>query len=128
MAKVLDAPPWWGYSKEHGWVVLDRTLPSNKSGLVADFFFCQCSDASTFVDKRSKWVAPFYVYASIYISSLQPPESEAAAADFQALKDRWPEFQAAIIQQYQEWEGEKLQKEHDRVAVEGNRRVVKVRK
>ena len=128
MAKLLDAPPWWGYSKVHGWVVLDRTLPSNKSGLVADFFFCRCNDGSTYVDRRSKWVAPHYVYASIYISSLEPSESEAAALDYQLLKARWPEFQAEIIKQYRELEDVRLQKEHDRVAVEGNRRIVKVRR
>ncbi|MCX7109763.1 MAG: hypothetical protein WCI11_01730 [Candidatus Methylumidiphilus sp.] len=128
MAKVVDAPPWWGYSKVHGWVVLDRTLPSNKSGLVADFFFCRCSDCSTFVDKRSKWVAPHYVYASIYISSLGSPDSDAAAADYQQFKARWPEFQSVITKQYGEREGERLQKEHERVAVEGNRRIVKVRR
>ncbi len=128
MAKVLDAPPWWGYSKEHGWVVLDRTLPSNKSGLVADFFFCQCSDSTTFIDKRSKWVAPHYIYASIYISSLPPSESEVASADYQGFKARWPEFQAAIIKDYGQRESERLQQEHDRVALEGNRKVVKVRR
>jgi hypothetical protein len=128
MAKILDAPPWWGYSKEHGWVVLDRTLPSNKSGLVADFFFCRCSDGSTFIDKRCKWVAPHYIYASIYISSLETAESEAATADYQSFKARWPEFQAAIIKQYEEREDQLLQKEHARVAVEGNRRIVKVRR
>ena len=128
MPKVLDSPPWWGYSKDHGWVVLDRTLPSNKSGLVADFFFCRCSDSSTYLDKRSKWQAPHYVYASIYISSLEPSESEAAALDYQLLKARWPEFQAEIIKQYRELEGVRLQKEHERVAVEGNRRIVKVRR
>ena len=128
MAKLLDAPPWWGYSKEHGWVVLDRTLPSNKSGLVADFFFCQCSDCTTFVDKRSKWVAPHYIYASIYISSLGPAESEAATADYLSFKARWPEFQSAIIKDYEQREADRLQKEHERVAVEGNRRVVKVRR
>jgi hypothetical protein len=112
MAKVLDAPPWWGYSKQHGWVVLDRTLPSNKSGLVADFFFLRCSDCTTFVDKRSKWLAPHYIYASVYISSLEPAESEVAAADYQMLKARWPEFQAEIIKQYGEMEGEQMQKEH----------------
>ena len=128
MPKVLDSPPWWGYSKDHGWVVLDRTLPSNKSGLVADFFFCRCRDSSTYLDKRSKWQAPHYVYASIYISSLEPSESEAAALDYQLLKARWPEFQAEIIKQYMELEDVRLQKEHDRVAVEGNRRIVKVRR
>jgi len=128
MAKSLDAPPWWGYSKEHGWVVLDRTLPSNKSGLVADFFFCRCHDASTFVDKRSKWVAPYYIYASKYISSLDAIEGEAASAEFQQFKSRWPEFQDAITRQYGEMEDQKLQREHERVAIEGNRRVVKVRR
>ena len=128
MAKILDAPPWWGYSKQHGWVVLDRTLPSNKSGLIADFFFCRCSDSSTFVDKRSKWLAPHYIYASVYISSLDAHESEVAAADYQLLKARWPEFQAEIIKQYREMEGEQMQREHERVLLEGNKRIVKVRR
>ncbi|MFZ4704326.1 MAG: hypothetical protein ACOYMG_30150 [Candidatus Methylumidiphilus sp.] len=128
MAESLDAPPWWGYSKVHGWVVMDRSLPGNKSGLCDNFFFCRCNDASTFVDKRSKWVAPNYVYASKYISSLNAPESEVASAEFLQFKARWPEFHAAINQQYKEMEEAKLQREHERVAIEGNRKVVKVRR
>jgi hypothetical protein len=127
MAKTFDSPPWWGYSKEHGWVVLDRTIPANISGLVADFFFCRCSDAVAFVDKRSRWVAPHYIYASIYISSLPPEESEAALAEYKQFKDRWPEFQAEIGRQYQEREAEQLQLAQERVLAQGPKRVVKVR-
>ena len=128
MPKIVDSPPWWGYSKEHGWVVLDRTIPANKSGLIADFFFCRCSDSVTFLDKRSKWVAPHYIYASIYISSLASPESEAAAEEYKLLKSRWTEFQTVIINQYRDREAERLQSEHQRVLLEGNKRIVKVRR
>jgi len=128
MAKTFDSPPWWGYSKEHGWVVLDRTIPANKSGLIADFLFCRCSDSLTFIDKRSRWVAPHYVYASIYLGSLAPPESEAAAEEFKRLKERWPAFQAEIDRQYKEREAERLHREHERVLSEGAKRVVKVRR
>jgi len=127
MAKTFDSPPWWGYSKEHGWVVLDRTVPANKSGLIADFFFCRCRDSVTFIDKRSRWVAPHYIYASIYIGSLAPPESETAAEEYKQFKARWPEFQSEIDRQYKEREAERLQVEQERVLAEGPKRVVKAR-
>jgi len=128
VTKLLGDPPWWGYSNVHGWVVLDRTIPANKSGLIADFLFCRCSDSVTFIDKRSRWVAPHYIYASIYIGSLAPSESEAAAAEYNQLKARWPEFQEEISQQYKLREDERLQLERERVLREGAKRVVKVRR
>jgi hypothetical protein len=128
MAKLLDDPPWWGYSKLHGWVVLDRTIPANKSGLIMDFLFCRCHDSVTFIDKRSNWAAPRYIYASTYISSLPPVESEAATVEFNRIKALWPEFQAEINKQYQAREDERLQNERERVLKEGAKRVVKVRR
>lgn len=128
MVKILDSPPWWGYSKEHGWVVLDRTIPANKSGLSADFLFFRCSDSVTFIDKRSRWAAPHYIYASIYIGSLPLSESEAAAAEYQRFKTRWTEFQAEIGNQCQERETAHRQTEHERILREGNKKVVKVRR
>ena len=87
---------WWGYSKEHGWVVLDRRIPCNTPGLKVDLLFLRCRDATTFSVKRETWNAPLYTYAPNYIRDLGPPESVEAAAEFEDLKARWPEFEREI--------------------------------
>lgn len=87
---------WWGYSKEHGWVVLDRRIPCNTPGLKVDLLFLRCRDATTFSVSRETWNAPLYTYAPNYIRDLVPPGSVEATAELEALKVRWPEFEREI--------------------------------
>ena len=94
--------PWWGYSKEHGWVVLDRSIPWNVPSLKVDLLFLRCRDATTFLEKRELWVPPRYRFAPNYIGELASPDGEAAAAEFAKLKLRWPEFEREIQLVYQE--------------------------
>lgn len=95
---------WWGYSKEHGWVVLDQSIPSNAPGIEDDLLFFRCRDATTFVEEREKWSAPLYVFAPNYLRGLTPPESVEAAADLEALKSLWPQFRREIQREHREAE------------------------
>jgi hypothetical protein len=87
---------WWGYSKEHGWVVLDRRVPTNVPTLKSDLLFLRCDDATTFYAKREKWNPPAYKFAPNHLRDLAPEALEEAAAEFEALKARWPEFEQEI--------------------------------
>jgi hypothetical protein len=118
MNKVLEIPPWWGYSSEHGWVVIDRMIPPNRSDRSQDFLFFRCRDSVTFFDRRSRWVAPRYIYASTYLSSLAPPESEQAALEYGTFKARWAEFEAEIRRQFEIIESDRQQAELERVRSE----------
>ena len=87
---------WWGYSKEHGWVVLDRSVPSNVPGRKTDLLFLRCRDATIYTEKRERWVSPAYEFAPNYIRDLPPVAVDAVAAELEALKERWPEFEREI--------------------------------
>jgi hypothetical protein len=87
---------WWGHSKEHGWVILDRRIPSNAPGLKVDLLFLRCRDAMMFGAKRESWNPPLYQFAPNYIRELADPASDEAAAELEALKARWPEFELEI--------------------------------
>jgi hypothetical protein len=113
---------WWGYSKEHGWVVLDRSISSNRPGVRGDLLFFRCRDSTTFLAKRSSWQAPGYTFAKNYLRGLAPEESAQAAAELEALEFRWPEFEQEIGRQQREaaaraeaarLEAERLQQQHE---------------
>jgi hypothetical protein len=93
---------WWGYSKEHGWVVLDRSISSNRPGVKGDLLFFRCRDSTTFLAKRAAWEVPAYTFARNYLRGLAPEESALAAAELEALESRWPEFEVEIGRQQQE--------------------------
>ena len=87
---------WWGYSKEHGWVVLDRTIPCNAPGLKVDLLFLRCRDVTIYSEKREHWIPPRYRFAPNHILELASPDSDAAAVELAKLKIRWPEFEREI--------------------------------
>lgn len=90
---------WWGYSKEHGWVVLDRTVETKSTGPNEQLEFFRFRDESTFLEMRKNWNPPAYSFAPNYLRDLPPEqaaESEAALAD---AKARWPDLQRALRQQ-----------------------------
>ena len=91
-----EAVPWWGYSKEHGWVVLDRTIPCNAPGIRVDLLFLRCRDVKTFSEKREHWIPPRYRFAPNYIRELGSSGADAAAVELAELKVRWPEFEREI--------------------------------
>jgi len=95
---------WWGYSKEHGWVVLDRSIASNAPGIKADLLFVRCRDTVVVRVERESWVPPAYRFAPNYIKALTPAAAEEATAELEALKLRWPEFEREIQRDVRETE------------------------
>jgi len=95
---------WWGYSNEHGWVVLDRRIPCNVPGLKIDLLFLRCRDAKTLGVKREHWTPPAYRFAPNYIRALAPAEAEAATAELEGFKVQWPEFEREIQREWRESE------------------------
>jgi len=100
-ASITHDDQWWGYNKEHGWVVLDRSLDINKPGLKEHLFFLRCKDKTTFEARRDSWKAPLYVYAPKHLLALGPELAAEASAVLEGLKARWPELQEEIQKQYQ---------------------------
>jgi hypothetical protein len=96
---------WWGYSKEHGWVVLDRRVPANAPGIKTDLLFVRCQDATIVGVKRESWNPPSYKFAPNYLRELAPPASDEAAAELEGFKVRWPEFEREIQRECRETEG-----------------------
>lgn len=95
---------WWGHSKEHGWVVLDRRLPTNAPGLRENLLFFRCRDSTTYIEKRKNWNPPSYSFAPNYIRDLPPALSADAAAALEAFQSLWPEFERQIQQEHRETE------------------------
>jgi len=91
---------WWGYSRTHGWVVLDREVACNSPDKLSDLLFIRCSDAETYFEPRNRWDRPEYNLDSIYIASLPPKRRESAAHTLAEFKKRWPEFKAAVSAGY----------------------------
>jgi hypothetical protein len=106
---------WWGYSKEHGWVVLDRTTEGNASGPNQVLSFFRFRDSTVFDETRKNWVPPLYIFAPNYIRALPPAESATAAAEWDECKARWPELQRQAKQKQLEADAKV---EAERVALE----------
>ena len=111
---------WWGHSKEHGWVVLDRTIASNEPGHKDNLMFFRCRDSTTYIEKRKNWNPPSYSFAPNYLRGLPPELVEEATAAFEAVQSHWPEYQAQMLEEIREVEeraeaerseAEKLQKD-----------------
>jgi hypothetical protein len=93
---------WWGYSKEHGWVVLDRRIPCNAPGIKKDLLFLRCRDSIIFDVKRESWSPPLYRFAPNYLRDLAPAASDEAAAELEAYQLQWPEFERELQRECRE--------------------------
>ena len=93
---------WWGYNKEHGWVVLDRRIPCNAPGLKKDLLFLRCRDSNIFDVKRESWNPPLYKFAPNYLRDLTPPASDEAAAELEAYTLQWPDFERELQRECRE--------------------------
>ena len=87
---------WWGFSTQHGWVVLDRSIPSNAPGLRDDLLFFRFKDSTTFFEKREKWNPPLYRFAPNHIRDLAADEAAEATAELEAFKAQWPAAQEGL--------------------------------
>jgi hypothetical protein len=92
---------WWGHSKEHGWVVLDRTISSNEPGHKDNLMFFRCRDSTTYIEKRKNWNPPSYNFAPNYIKGLTPEMAAEATAAFEDVQSHWPEYQAQMQKELQ---------------------------
>ena len=96
------ASQWWGFSAEHGWVIMDRDIPGNAPGMRCDLLFFRCRDGKVFFLKREQWRRPAYQYAPNYVSAQPRSMTADAGVELEALMERWPEFQLDIRRQHKE--------------------------
>ena len=89
---------WWGYSREHGWVVLDRTIPCNFPGIRDDLLFFRWRDLTTFHAVRTDWNPPLYVFATNYLKG----KPDSVVQEFKSLENRWPDIKGEMQRKLQE--------------------------
>lgn len=87
---------WWGYSKQHGWVVLNRSLPFNQSG-AGELIFFSWRDETNVKIERNTWNEQFIIHAPKYIA-LFPSSAE----ELESLKARWPEIKEKTTREAKE--------------------------
>jgi hypothetical protein len=90
---------WWGYSKEHGWVVMDRSVETKSTGPNEQLEFFRFRDEAKFLEMRKNWNPPAYIFAPNYIRALPPEQATEAEAALADAKARWPELQRALHQE-----------------------------
>ena len=73
---------WWGFSKTHGWVVLDRDLKCNQAGQTGDLIFYCIRDSNAIYVPRAQWNPPHIVFAPNYLQG----RSDAERDEFESLK------------------------------------------
>ena len=93
---------WWGFSREHGWVVLDRELASNRPGITNDLLFYRCRDSATFIEKRAKWNPPEYRFAPNYLRELTGQDALDASSRLEEYKALWPAARKEIERELRE--------------------------
>lgn len=87
---------WWGYSQQHGWVVLDRTIKCNTPGARGNLLFVRCNDSQAFDLLFELWNPPQFVFAKQYFASLPTPLQESARQELEKLQARWPKYREAL--------------------------------
>jgi hypothetical protein len=90
---------WWGYSKEHGWVALDRSTIEPSTGPNQLLEFYRFRDDTTFLEPRKNWNPPLYSYAPNYLRDLSPEEAPGAQGALAEAQARWPEVKRQLQQQ-----------------------------
>lgn len=90
---------WWGFSKQHGWVVLDRDIPRNASRSSNELLFLRCSDSKTYLVKRELWNPPEYRYAPNHIRDQNAADVAKAQAEYDELTSRWPQMRIELHRQ-----------------------------
>jgi hypothetical protein len=112
-------PQWWGYSKEHGWVVLDREVDCNGPGMRGDLLFLRCRDNKVFTLRREQWRLPAYQFAPNYVRSLTEDAAAEASSEVEALMARWPELRESLRAQYGAMQAEQREAERAKRAADG---------
>ena len=96
-----DNTEWWGVSQDHGWVVLDRNISTNRPGKREKLVFLRCKDWTHFEEERKKWEAPYFVFADRYLETLHATELLDARNELQQLKEQFKhkkeDFYSALV-------------------------------
>lgn len=113
------AAQWWGHSKEHGWVVLDRELACNNPGERSELLFFRCRDSKVYFVRRELWRLPSYQFAPNFVLAHNGPAADEARAQLAELMDRWPEFSTEIRRQQREIEDRRAEAHRKEAALNG---------
>jgi hypothetical protein len=94
---------WWGFSSEHGWVVLDREIATNRPGKTGKLIFLCCSNWVRYEDERERWDRPYYIFSERYLESLNEKDVIVAREILASLKDEYQkrkeEFYSSVVQE-----------------------------
>jgi hypothetical protein len=101
---------WWGYSRDHGWVVLDRSIRCNQRR--GELIFLRCRDAAVFTDSYDNWKEPAYFFAPKRLSMLRMSERSQVEEELSQWKRQWPEWQANLHERVQLMELEARRDRH----------------
>jgi len=82
---------WWGFSKEHCWVFLDRTLDINTPGYKKTHMFVICATRKCISISYDDWDM-FATFAPTYLSELSEDLRENKSIELSALKNDVNEF------------------------------------
>ena len=74
---------WWGFSKTHGWLVLDRGIKCNQAGQTGDLIFYRIRDSKSIDIPRSHWNPPHIVFSQNYLQGRSQNERD----EFDSLKE-----------------------------------------
>ncbi len=94
---------WWGLSPEHGWVVLDRNIATNRPGKAGKLIFLRCKDWSSYEEERKRWDPPYYFFSDRYLETLSGNEALEAQKSLNAIKAEYKhkkvEFYSSVVQE-----------------------------
>lgn len=94
---------WWGFSPEHGWVILDRNIATNRPGKAGNLTFLRCKDWSSFEEDRKRWEPPYYNFSDRYLETLRSNEALEARKVLENLKDEYKRkqegFYSSVVQE-----------------------------
>ena len=80
---------WWGFSSEHGWVLLDRNKPNNRPGKKGNYTFLRCRDWVEYEENYKNWQAPHYIFSKQYFINLTGSKASEEKRILQKLKDEY---------------------------------------
>lgn len=83
---------WWGFSEQHGWVVLNRNWPLNRHGeFKGKLTFVRCSDWSLIEVEARLWRGPEWTFAPRRLEALSGVE---LLREKQVLEELTREFES----------------------------------
>ena len=101
VAENTQRREWWGFSKEHGWVILDREIPCNTPGIRNDLMFYRCRDGKLFFLKWELWKLPAYQLAPNYVNSLTGAAATEARSELDELMANADQHRLELKRLYQ---------------------------